>query len=78
MNRNLCFALAEGIGVFIGFIVNAAFDIADGLVFKLTFNVCGDFTIRPNLPLSKLSLARVRILASVEAPLILVLVTDSS
>jgi hypothetical protein len=36
MNRNLCFALAEGIGVFIGFIVNAAFDIADGLVFKLT------------------------------------------
>jgi hypothetical protein len=27
-------ALSQGIGVFIGFIVNAAFDIADGLVFK--------------------------------------------
>jgi hypothetical protein len=33
-NRNLCFALAERIGIFIGFLVNATFDIADGLVFN--------------------------------------------
>jgi hypothetical protein len=41
--RNLCFALAERIGIFIGFLVNATFDIADGLVFKLTFNTGGNF-----------------------------------
>jgi hypothetical protein len=28
---------------FIGFLVNATFDIADGLVFKLTFNTGGNF-----------------------------------
>jgi uncharacterized protein (DUF2126 family) len=35
--------VAERIGIFIGFLVNAAFDIADGLVFKLTFNTGGNF-----------------------------------